>query len=78
MTLAVVRARSKPTYQSVDDIEEEEFIGTYVTGYGFAVATDQPAYLLSGGVSEWFSKRKARLGINSGLYLSSWFASQFI
>jgi hypothetical protein len=41
MTLAAVTAKSKPTYQSVDDIEEEELIGTYGTGYGSAVATDQ-------------------------------------
>ena len=52
MTLAVVRARSKPDYQSVDDIEEEELIGNYVTGYGSAVATDQHTYLSSGRVFE--------------------------
>ena len=29
-TLAVVRARSKPTYASIDNIEEEELLGTHV------------------------------------------------
>ena len=37
-TLAVVRARSKPTYAIIDDIEEEELLGTRVHGWGQAVA----------------------------------------
>lgn len=40
ITLADVRARSKPTYASIDDIEEEEeeLLGTHVHGWGQAVA----------------------------------------
>ena len=56
ITLAVVRARSKPKYGSIDDIEEEELIGTYVPVFGTAVSTDTHTYLILGGCFEWFSK----------------------
>ena len=56
ITLAVVRARSKPKYGSIDDIEEEELIVSYVTGFGTAVSTDTHTHLTLGRCFEWFSK----------------------
>ena len=49
ITLAVVRARSKSTYASTDDTEEEELLGTHVHGWGQAFfATDQRTYITEG------------------------------
>ena len=73
ITLAIVRARSKPTVGSIDDVEEEELIGTYVFGWGQAVATDQRTYISGNACFDCFSKRKVRLPINSGLYLGVYF-----
>jgi hypothetical protein len=44
-TLIVCRSRSKPTYVSIDDVEEEELVGTYVFSFGQSVNKDNHTYL---------------------------------
>ena len=40
---------------------------------GKVLGSDQRTYLTTGGNFEWFSKRKVRLPINSGLYVGFYF-----
>ena len=53
--------------------EEEELIGTFCHSWGQSTGSDQRTYLTTGGNFEWFSKRKVRLPINSGLYVGFYF-----
>ena len=69
MTLAAVRAHSKLSYNSIDDVEEEELVGTYMCGFGQGVNEDNHIYLATDEYIDWYSKRKVRLPINSGLFL---------
>ena len=75
IALAIFRARSKPTVGSIDDVEEELLIGTYVFGWSQALSTDQRTYINGNACFDWFSKRKVRLPINSGLYLGVYFSA---
>ena len=48
---------------------------TYVFGWGQAVATDQRSHISGNACFDWFSKRRVRLPINSGLYLGVYFSA---